>query len=129
MDSNLTPEQAAAAALAHLLAEHPQLGSITWSVGERPGVLTGRLVAETGHGEIIDDCAEVMGGTVARTSHYRDDDGHGVAQLVTSYRDVPVHVWATYLLPDSTGLTSTDLRQLLAGRPLGTLPMLPGGAL
>jgi hypothetical protein len=115
-----------AAALARLLANHPELSSITWTVGERPGVLTGYQISDDGRGEIIDVCARIMGGHVARSCHYRDDDGHGIAQLVITYDGVPVHVYATYVLPDSR-LTAADLRRVLTGRPLGTVAVIEGG--
>lgn len=128
MNENPSGEQAAAAALAHLLADHPELGSVTWSVGETPGVLSGRQISESGHGEIIDACAAAMGGTVARTTQTRHGEGAGFAQLATVYDGVPVQVWVSYLVPGPNGLTSTELRNLLGHRPLGTLPILPGGA-
>ena len=126
MNTHLSGEAAAAAALAHLLADHPELHSVIWSVGETQGVLTGRQIDETGQGEVIDTCAKIMGGHVARTSHYRNDDGHGVAQLVTFYDDVPVEVRASYLLPDTT-ITAAELRRVLTGRPLGTVAVIKGG--
>lgn len=126
MNEHLTGDAAVAAALAHLLADHPKLSSITWTVGEKPGVLTGYQIDDTGQGENIDACAEVMGGHVARTSHWRDDDGHGIAQLATTFDGVPVHVWASYLLPYSK-LTGDGLRTLLTGRRLGTVADIKGG--
>ncbi|MGW2951610.1 hypothetical protein [Streptomyces eurythermus] len=91
-----------------------------------PGVLTGHQITDTGRGEIIDACARALGGHVARTSHYRDKDGHGVAQLVTIYDDVPVEVWASYPLPDTT-IKAADLRRVLTGRALGTVADNEGG--
>ncbi|MFJ6562006.1 hypothetical protein ACIQMV_19520 [Streptomyces sp. NPDC091412] len=122
-----TPAQAASAALAQLLARHPELDRLVWTVGETPGVLKGFQVTETGTGEIIDLCAQVMGGTVARSVLDRSGDRQGIAQLVTGYDGVPVEVWASYLLPGADGLTSTELYDLLVGRPLGTVAVLPGG--
>lgn len=120
----LTP----AAALVELQAARPELHEITWTIGEQPGVLCGHHIAETGRGELIDIVAAVAGGTVAHSSVSRDSDRQGVAQVVTTYRGVPVQAWASYPLPDSHGLTSGDLRELFAGRSLGTLVCLPGGA-
>lgn len=128
MSTNVSPEQAAAAALVKLLTARPELRSIVWTVGETPGVLRGHQIAETGSGEIVDACAELMGGTVAHSVLSRDSDRQGVAQLVTEYAGVSVDVWASYPLPDSHGLTSTALHQILVGRAIGTLALLPGDA-
>ncbi|MFD0209201.1 hypothetical protein ACFVH9_08685 [Streptomyces hirsutus] len=128
MKQNLTPEQAAATVLARLLIDHPELCSVVWSVGEKPGVLTGHQMSDSGQGEIIDACAAAMGGTVARSTHRRNGDGHGLAQLAAIVDGVPVHVWASYPLPGADGLTSTELAALLSGRQLGTLAIVPGGA-
>ncbi|MFJ3249174.1 hypothetical protein [Streptomyces sp. NPDC086782] len=127
MKPDVSPAQAASAALAQLLAQHPELDRLIWTVGETPGVLKGFQITETGTGEIIDLCAEAMGGTVARSVVGRGVDRLGVAQLVTSYDGVPVEVWASYPLPGADGLTSTELRDVLAARPLGTVVCLPGG--
>ncbi|MER6367318.1 hypothetical protein ABT255_02880 [Streptomyces mirabilis] len=126
MSTNVSPEQAAAAALVKLLTARPELRSVVWTVGETPGVLRGHQIAETGSGEIVDACAELMGGTVAHSVLSRDSDRQGVAQLATEYAGVSVDVWASYPLPDSHGLTSTDLHQILVGRAIGTLALLPG---
>ncbi|PWI16071.1 hypothetical protein DI272_19270 [Streptomyces sp. Act143] len=126
MDRNLSGEAAAAAALAHLLTDHPELGSLIWTVGETPGVLTGHQITETGHGEIVDTCAEVMGGHVARTSNHRNVGGQGIAQLVAFYDDVPVKVWVSYPLPNNT-LNAAELRRVFTGRHLGTVADLEGG--
>ncbi|MEU1853641.1 hypothetical protein ABZ499_31355 [Streptomyces sp. NPDC019990] len=115
-----------AAALAHLLADHPELGSITWSVGEKPGVLTGHQLDLLGQGQSIDACAEIMGGNVVRASHWRGDSGDGVAELVTTFDGVTVHVWVSYVLTRST-LTAAELRSVLSGRRLGTLVDIAGG--
>ncbi|MFI2434749.1 hypothetical protein [Streptomyces sp. NPDC018693] len=105
-----------AAALAHLLSDHPKLSSMVWPVGDTPGVLTGHQISETGRGEIIDTCAEIMGGTVARTAQIRaGGDGQGLAQLVTTFDDVPVEVWASYPLTGSEPLYGAELRGILAG--------------
>ncbi|MFB7574628.1 hypothetical protein [Streptomyces sp. NPDC056165] len=128
MKRDVSPAQAASAALAQLLAHHPDLDRLVWTVGETPGVLKGYQVTETGTGEIIDLCAQVMGGTVARSVLNRGDDRLGVAQLVTSYDGVPLEVWASYPLPGADGLTSTELREVLAARPLGAVVCLPGGS-
>ncbi|MFF0092793.1 hypothetical protein ACFYSF_22910 [Streptomyces canus] len=113
MTENLTGDAAVAAALAHLLADHPELSSIIWPVGEKTGVLLGYHMAETGQGEIVDRCAEIMGGTVARTTEARNNDGHGVAQLLTTYDGVPVHIWASYSVIQSP-LTADELRTVLS---------------
>ncbi|MGW2075053.1 hypothetical protein ACWCPK_42705 [Streptomyces sp. NPDC001953] len=127
MSQHRSPEQAAAAALTHLLAERPELAALIWTVGESPGLLKGHQIAETGAGETIDVCAALMGGTVTRTVLNRDGDRDGLAQLATIFDGVPVEVWASYPLPDADGLTSTELRDLLTSRRLGTLVCLPGG--
>ncbi|GGQ49484.1 hypothetical protein GCM10010250_21240 [Streptomyces althioticus] len=128
MNEHLSGEAAAAAALAHLLADHPDLGALVWSIGQTPGVLAGHQMAESGQGEIVDACSAVMGGTVARSTHALNGDGHGLAQLSTFFDGVPVQVWVSYPLADRNGLHSAELAALLSGRQLGTLPLLPGGA-
>lgn len=120
----LTP----AAALVELQADRPELHSITWTIGDQPGVLSGHHIGETGRGELVDVVADVTGGTVAHSSVNRDGDRQGVAQIVSAYKGVPVQVWASYPLPDAHGLTSVDYRELFAGRQLGALVCLPGGA-
>ncbi|MFE0541061.1 hypothetical protein [Streptomyces sp. NPDC058891] len=127
MSQHRSPEQAAAAALTHLLTERPELAALVWTVGESPGLLRGQQYAESGGGEILDVCADLMGGTVVRSAVGRDGDREGIAQLVTVYEGVSVEVWATYPLPGRDGLTSTELRDLLGSRRLGTLVCLPGG--
>ncbi|MEV6738605.1 hypothetical protein AB0N14_17420 [Streptomyces sp. NPDC051104] len=127
MNPNVSPEQAAAAALAQLLGHRPDLSAMVWAVGETPGVLKGHQISESGSGEIIDVCADLMGGTVVRSTLSRGDDRQGVAQLVTAYAGVPVEVWASYPLPDDHGLIAAELRDIFAARPLGQLVCLPGG--
>lgn len=128
MNPNASPTQTVAAVLARLLSERPELEALTWPVGETPGVLKGYQVANSGSGEVIDGCADLMGGTVVRSVLNRGGDRQGIAQLVTVYDGVPVEVWASYPLPDATGLTYADLHRLMTGRPLGALLCLPGGA-
>ncbi|MEW2568424.1 hypothetical protein [Streptomyces sp. NPDC047070] len=128
MNQNPSPELAPALALVNLLAASPELHSIIWTVGETPGILSGRHTGESGTGELVDAVAAVTGGTVARSSLSRGDDRHGTAQLVTTYHGASLHVWASYPLPGIDGLTSTDLRDLMASCPLGALVCLPGGA-
>lgn len=127
MNQNSSPQLGVANALVGLLTARPELHVFSWSVGEKPGVLLGTLTAETGNGEAVDMVAGLTGGTVGRSSVSRHGDRQGIAQLVTTYQGVPVHVWASYPLPDDHGLTSTDLRNLLAARPLGALACIPGG--
>ncbi|MEU6595409.1 hypothetical protein ABZ923_40490 [Streptomyces sp. NPDC046881] len=111
---NLSGNAAVAAALAHLLSDHPELSSMVWPVGETTGVLAGHQIAETGRGEIIDTCAEIMGGTVARSMQLRGaGDGQGLAQLVTTFDGVPVEVWASYPLEGGQPLTGDELREIL----------------
>lgn len=128
MKRDSSPQLAAATALVELLTARPELDRMTWTVGEEPGVLIGHHVGYDGNGELVDVAADVIGGTVARSTANRGEDRQGAAHLVAVYRDVPVKVWASYPLPDAHGLTSTDLRELFAGRALGTLVCLPGGA-
>ncbi|KQW13594.1 hypothetical protein [Streptomyces sp. Root369] len=114
MIEHLTGDAAVAAALAHLLADHPELSPIVWTIGEKPGVLSGcQLMAETG--DIIESCAKAMGGTIAHSTQNLHGDSHGVAQLLTTFDGVPVHVWASYPLP-GTALYADHLRDLLSGR-------------
>lgn len=120
----LTP----AAALVELQAARPELHAITWTIGEQPGVLSGHHIGETGRGELMDVVADVAGGNVLHFSVSRDGDRQGVAQVVAIYRGVPVEVWASYPLPTATGLMSGELREMFAGRRLGTLVCLSGGA-
>lgn len=128
MKRDSSPQLAAATALVELLTGRPELDRMTWTVGEQPGVLIGHHVGDSGNGELVDAVAAVIGGTVARSTATRGEDRQGAAHLVTVYRGVPVKVWASYPLPDAHGLTSADLRELFAGRTIGTLVCLPGGA-
>ena len=128
MKRDSSPQLAAATALVELLTDRPELDMIVWTVGEQPGVLIGHHIGEDGNGEVVDAVAAVTGGTVARSTAHRGDDRQGAAHLVATFRDVPVKVWASYPLPGRDGLTSTDLREVLTGRALGTLVILPGGA-
>lgn len=127
MNPNPSPAQTVAAVLARLLTERRELETLVWTVGETPGVLKGHLVASSGSAEVIDVCADLMGGTVVRSVTNRGGDRQGIAHLVTVYDGVPVEVWASYPLPDATGLTYADLHRLMTGRPLGALLCLPGG--
>jgi hypothetical protein len=127
LSEHLTGDAAVAAALTHLLADHPELASVVWTVGKTPGVLEGQHVSDSGRGEIVDACAAVMGGHVARSTQYLDIDGHGLAQLVAVYDGVPVSVWASYPLPKSN-LPAAELRRVLTGRPLGAVVCRGGAA-
>lgn len=127
MTQNSSPQLAVANALVGLLTAWPELDVLNWAVGEKPGVLLGTLTTETGNGEIVDMVSGFIGGTIGRSSVSRGGDGQGIAQLVATYEGVPVHVWASYPLPDNRGLTAADLRNLLVARPLGALVCIPGG--
>ncbi|THA50829.1 hypothetical protein [Streptomyces sp. A1136] len=95
MTAHSNPQASAATALSQLLTEHPEVVGLTWSINTL-GVLEGEQHAETGHGQVVDDCAQVLGGTAAHTVLSRAGDRLGLAQLTTTWRDVPVHVWASY---------------------------------
>jgi hypothetical protein len=127
MKRDSSPQLAAAAALVELLTAHPELSAIVWTIGGDAGVLTGDHVGQDGRGELVDAVAAVTGGTVARSTATIGDDRQGASHLVAVYCGVPVQVSASYPLPDARGLTSSDLRDLLAGRRLGTVVCLPGG--
>ncbi|MFD9903849.1 hypothetical protein [Streptomyces sp. NPDC059063] len=127
MKRNPTPEQAAAAALVRLLDTAPRLGAITWTVGRTPGVLHGQLVADNSCGGIIEACAEILGGTPARSVVSRDGDRQGVTQLVATYEGVQVQVWASYPMPVLTSLACQQLRALLTRRRAVAARPLPHG--
>ncbi|WP_030672211.1 hypothetical protein [Streptomyces sp. NRRL B-1347] len=115
MKPNPTPEQTAAAALVKLLEAAPGLGAITWTVGQTPGVLNGHLVADTHDGELVDTCAEIIGGTPFRSVMSRGGDRQGVIQLVGTYEGVQIQVWASYPMSAPVGRAQSDqLRKLLA---------------
>ncbi|MFJ3100298.1 hypothetical protein [Streptomyces sp. NPDC086835] len=95
MTAHSNPQASAATALSQLLTEHPEIADLTWSITTL-GVLEGEQHAETGHGQVVDDCAQILGGTAAHTVLTRAGDRLGLAQLTTTWRDVPVHVWASY---------------------------------
>ncbi|MFE6551645.1 hypothetical protein ACFVHS_25040 [Streptomyces sp. NPDC057746] len=127
MAEHASPACAEATALLHLLTARPELKALVWTIGDVPGLLRGQQVTETGEGEIIDACADLMGGTVVRSVLNRDGARDGIAQLVTFYEGVAIDVWASFPLPGADGLTTTELRDLLGSRRLGTLVCLPGG--
>lgn len=120
----LTP----AAALVELQTARPELHEITWTIGEHPGVLSGYHIDETGHGALVDVVAALTDGTVVHSSVSRDGDRQGVAQVVATYKDVSLVVWASYPLPGARGLANTELHDVFAARQLGTLLCLSGGA-
>lgn len=90
------PQASAATALSQLITEHPELTGLTWTI-DTVGVLQGEQHGQDGHGEIVDRCAEILGGTVLRTSY--GDGGQHLAQLAAEWRDVLVKIWASY--PDT----------------------------
>ncbi|MFC9341405.1 hypothetical protein ACFT0G_25250 [Streptomyces sp. NPDC057020] len=95
MKQHSTPQASAATALSQLLSEHPSVTGLTWSINTL-GVLEGVQHGETGQGQVVDDCAQILGGTAARTVLTRAGDRLGLAELVTVWRDVPIKVWASY---------------------------------
>lgn len=95
MTEHSNPQASAATALSQLLTEHPELTGLTWTI-DTVGVLQGEQHGQDGSGEIVDRCAEIIGGTVLRTSIWHHGDGQGLAQLATEWRDVLVKVWASY---------------------------------
>lgn len=130
MSEDLTAQQRVAYSLFVLLAKHPTLESVVWSVGEQPGVLYGREICDAEYSGSMEALAEVAGGTVLHSATPSPDGGpgQGLAQIVTDYEGVAVHASSTYQLPDEQGLTSEGRYRLLAVRPLGSLACLPGGA-
>ncbi|MFE4796153.1 hypothetical protein ACFRFL_13815 [Streptomyces sp. NPDC056708] len=96
MASNHSFQLGAAIALVELLSTHPELSALTWTATP-VGVLRGEQRGVEGHGEIVDDCAEILGGTPDRVAV--DGDGSGFAELATVWRGVLVQVWATYSAP------------------------------
>ncbi|MBT2492319.1 hypothetical protein J7E96_28185 [Streptomyces sp. ISL-96] len=95
MTAHSNPQASAATALSQLLTEHPSVDGLTWTINTL-GVLQGELHATEGDGQIVDDCARILGGTAAHTTLTRDGDRLGLAQLTTTWRDVPVLVWSSY---------------------------------
>ncbi|MFI5629135.1 hypothetical protein ACIA8E_07105 [Streptomyces sp. NPDC051664] len=67
---------------------------LTWSI-DTLGTLCGEQKGMEGRGRIIDDCAQILGGTPV---HVRVDGG-GFVELVTVWRGVPVQVWVSYSAP------------------------------
>lgn len=95
MTAHSNSQAHAATALSQLLAEHPDVTGLTWSI-DPLGVLRGERHAESGDGQIVDEVAKIIGGTAAHVCFTRDGDRQGLAQLTTVWRGVPVHVWASY---------------------------------
>ncbi|MFF5045596.1 hypothetical protein [[Kitasatospora] papulosa] len=96
MASNCSAQLGAARALVDLMRDHQQLGVLEWTLTP-VGVLLGQQTAVEGRGEIIAECARVLGGTPV--SVRADVDGSGFAELVTVWRGVNVKVWVTYSVP------------------------------
>ncbi len=96
MPANSSPQLGAAVALVALLGAHPELSVLTWFV-DPLGVLRGQQTAGVGRGDVVDDCAGILGGTPVRVKV--DGDGSGFAELAAVWRGVPVQVWATYSAP------------------------------
>ncbi|MFG2404184.1 hypothetical protein ACGFR8_07570 [Streptomyces brevispora] len=103
MKTHASPQAGAATVLSQLLTEHPEVTGLTWTV-DLLGVLHGEVHEEAGDGRIVDACAEILGGTAAHTILTRAGDRLGLAQLATTWRDVPVHVWASYPQAPAGGL-------------------------
>ena len=78
------------------MRDRPQFGVLTWTV-TTVGVLRGEQTDAQGCGEIVAECARVLGGTPTRVRLNRD--GSGFAELVTVWRGVNVQVWSTYSAP------------------------------
>jgi hypothetical protein len=92
--SHASPQLLAALALSDLLIDHPEITGLTWSI-DPLGTLCGERKGMEGRGQIVDDCAQILGGTPV---HVAVDDG-GFVELVTVWRGVPVQVWVTYSAP------------------------------
>lgn len=95
MNAHASPQSTAATALSQLLQEHPELAGLAWSI-DTLGTLRGEQRAQTGTGQVVDDCAQILHGTPVRTTLNRDGDHLVLAQLATVWRDVPVEIWASY---------------------------------
>ncbi|MFF1834142.1 hypothetical protein ACFVXE_08045 [Streptomyces sp. NPDC058231] len=94
MKAHASPQPSATLALNTLLTTHPEIEGLTWSI-DTLGTLCGEQKGMEGRGRIIDDCAQILGGTPV---HVRVDGG-GVVERVTVWRGVPVQVWVSYSAP------------------------------
>lgn len=111
MNVHASPQITAALALSDLLFHHPEITGLTWST-DPLGILRGEQTAVEGRGQIVDLCAQILGGTPVHVTV--DGDGSGFAELATVWRGVNVQVWATYCAPP-------------ARRALGTVVPAGGG--
>lgn len=87
------PLPSAATALALLLADHPDLATLTWTV-KPSGTL--QAEGECGADQVIELCAKAIGSTAFHISISRGRDTHHLVQVTGVWLGVPVEAWATY---------------------------------
>lgn len=109
-------QKAPALTLASLLAEHPEITGLTWSL-DPSGVIHGANPEDDGR--TVAHLARIIGGTpVTTTTANPIGDRLTLTQLVTVFRGAHFDVWTSHETPAEDE----------AARPLGALvPALPGG--
>lgn len=117
MSKHCNPQKASALALAALIAEHPEITGLTWSV-DPSGVLHGANADDDGR--TIAKLARIIGGTpLRRTTLNPIGDRLTLTELVTVWHGVNIEVWTTHETP----------AEFEDARPLGcVVPALAGGA-
>ncbi|MFE7928376.1 hypothetical protein ACFU6S_06480 [Streptomyces sp. NPDC057456] len=112
-----SPQKAPAQTLAALLAAHPEITGMTWSL-DPSGVIHGASAEDDG--STIARLARIIGGTpLTRTTANPVGDLLTLTELVTIWHGSHFDVWTTHETP-------ADVE---AARPLGALvPALTGGA-
>lgn len=117
MTQHCNPQKTPALALAALLADHPEITGLTWSI-DPSGVLHGSNPDDDGR--TIVKLARIIGGTpLRRTTLNAVGDLLTLTELVAVWHGVNFEVWTTYEIP----VEAED------ARPLGCLvPALAGGA-
>ncbi|MFH8577205.1 hypothetical protein [Streptomyces zaomyceticus] len=95
MTTHSNCQASAATVQSQLLTERPGIAGLTWRI-DTLGILHGELHAQDSSGQIVEGCAQILGGTAVHSVLSRDGDRLGLVQLATTWHDVPVHVWASY---------------------------------
>lgn len=118
MNQHCNPQKAPALTLAALLAEHPEIVGLTWSM-DPSGVIHASNPDDDGR--TVNALARIIGGTpLTRTTLNPVGDRLTLTELVTVWHGVCFEVWTTHEAPPA---------EVEAARPLGALvPALAGGA-
>ncbi|MFJ4627087.1 hypothetical protein [Streptomyces sp. NPDC088847] len=97
MSKHCSPQKAPARTLAALLAEHPEIAGITWSL-DPSGVIHGANPEDDGR--TITHLASVIGGTpLTRTTTNPVGDRLTLTELVAVWHGAHFDVWTTHEIP------------------------------